>query len=226
MNADMMMENIRIIKERIAAAAKRAGRQSSDITLVAVSKTMPVESIKMAIHAGIVDFGENYYQETREKMPLLGKEIRWHFIGHLQTNKAKYIAGHFTLVHSVDSDDLAYALGKRAVQAGLIQPVLLEVKIDSAETKFGASPDETIDLAGRIASTPGLELKGLMGMAPYGDDPEQTRPHFAHLRKLFLKLPIEHRQILSMGMSGDFETAIEEGATLVRVGTAIFGHRS
>lgn len=218
-------DNIARVRERIARAAERAGRDPATITLVAVSKTVEPAHIREALEAGIRDLGENYYQEARDKQPLFGPEARWHFIGHLQTNKAKYVAGRFFLVQSVDSEALALELGKRAQAAGTTQAVLIEVKLDPAATKFGAEPDAALELAARVAETPGLRLRGLMGMAPFGDDPEQARPHFARLRGLYGQLPAEHRQILSMGMTADFEAAIAEGATLVRIGTAIFGTR-
>jgi pyridoxal phosphate enzyme (YggS family) len=218
-------DNIARVRERIARAAERAGRDPAAITLVAVSKTVPPERVREAVAAGIRDLGENYYQEARDKLPLFGPEVRWHFIGHLQTNKAKYIAGRFALVHSIDSDELARELGKRALAAGGEQPVLVEVKLDPEAAKFGVEPDAAPDLVSRVAEIPGLRLQGLMGMAPFVDDPDRTRPYFAQLRGLFELLPIEHRQILSMGMTSDFEIAIEEGATMVRIGTAIFGQR-
>jgi len=218
-------ENITRVRERIAEAAARAGRDPAEITLVAVSKTVEPARIREAVEAGILDLGENYYQEVREKMPLFGPDVRWHFIGHLQTNKARYVAGRFALVHSVDSEALARELGKRALAANTEQPVLIEVKLDPAATKFGVEPDAVPELAAYVAQTPGLQLCGLMGMAPFVDDPEETRPCFAPLRGLFEQLPAEYRQTLSMGMTADFEVAIEEGATLVRIGTAIFGKR-
>lgn len=218
-------DNVAHVQERIAQAAERAGRDPAGITLVAVSKMVEPARIREAVEAGIRDLGENYYQEAREKMTLLGPDIRWHFIGHLQTNKAKHVVGRFALVHSVDSEVLARELGRRAQAAGIVQPVLIEVKLDPATTKFGVEPDAAWSLVERVAQTSGLQLCGLMGMAPWGEKAEAARPHFARLRGLFERLPAECRQTLSMGMTADFEVAIEEGATLVRIGTAIFGRR-
>jgi PLP dependent protein len=218
-------ENLRIVRERIAAAAIRSGRAPSDITLVAVSKTRPAEHVLQVVEAGQRDFGENYVQEARDKMGSLPVELRWHFIGHLQTNKAKYVVGRYALVHGVDRLELATELGKRALTAGVVQPVLIEVRLDPADTKGGADPEKALALAEVIGSIPGLGLRGLMGMPPFFADPNDARPFFARLRDLFDTLPPVNQQVLSMGMSGDFEVAIEEGATMVRVGTAIFGRR-
>ncbi|MGC8667117.1 MAG: YggS family pyridoxal phosphate-dependent enzyme [Chthonomonadales bacterium] len=217
--------NIAEVRARIARAALSAGRDPKDITLVAVSKTVDTERIREAWEAGITDFGENYYQEVRTKMQELPRQIRWHFIGHLQTNKAKYIAGRFALVQSVDREELAEELGRRANAAGCTQPVLVEVKLDPAATKHGVPPDQTIDFCNRVRAIPGLQLTGLMGMAPLLQHPEQARPYFAELRRIFERLPEENRRVLSMGMSADFDVAIQEGSTMVRVGTAIFGAR-
>jgi pyridoxal phosphate enzyme (YggS family) len=220
-----IQENIDIVRAKIAAAAQRSGRNPLDITLLAVSKKVDPERIQNAINAGILDFGENYYQEAREKLPLFKDTIRWHFIGHLQTNKAKYIAGNFALVHSVDTIDLAKELSKRALLRQLRQPILAEVLLDPSGSKFGMDVDKTLRLCEDIAMLEGVELLGLMGMPPMVENPEEIRPVFRQMRHLFDHLPEENRKILSMGMSGDFEAAIEEGSTLVRVGTAIFGHR-
>jgi pyridoxal phosphate enzyme (YggS family) len=218
--------NIDVVRSRIADAARRSGRDPDDITLVAVTKTVDPARIQAAADTGIRDFGENYYQEARDKLPLFGSEIRWHFIGHLQSNKAKYIAGRFDLIHSVDSLNLAAEIGKRASNRGLIQEVLIEVKLAESDAKHGVEPERTLDLAGDIAQTAGVRLRGLMGMAAFGGGSEDSRPYFARLRGLFDQLPPVNRVVLSMGMTGDFEVAIEEGATLVRIGTAIFGVRN
>jgi pyridoxal phosphate enzyme (YggS family) len=218
-------ENIKNVQHRIAAAAARSGRESSQITLCAVTKTVDVGRIREAVAAGIRDLGENYYQEAREKLDLLSPEVRWHFIGHLQTNKAKYVVGHFALVQSVDRIELANELGKRAERAGVIQPVLIEVKLDPNETKTGVAPDEALKLAEGVADVPGLRLEGFMGIPPITGVAEDARRYFIRLRTLFDELPDEFRKTLSMGMTSDFEVAIEEGATMVRVGTAIFGRR-
>lgn len=219
-------ENIAHVRERIACASERAGRRAEEIILVAATKRVEPARIQEAVDAGIRDFGENYYQEARQKLPLFGPEVRWHFIGHLQKNKAKYVMGRFVLIQSVDSEALARELGKRAAAIGITQDVLIEVKIDpfSAE-KQGVEPEGTLELAGVVAAIPGIRLCGLMGMAPVVADPREAAPYFRRLRGLFEQLPGTYRRILSMGMTADFEVAIAEGSTMVRVGTAIFGRR-
>ena len=217
-----------LVRERIAAAARRAGRDPGEVLLVAVSKRHPPEAVAAAIAAGVRDFGENYVQEAQEKVAALGRraadgeEIRWHLIGALQANKARAAVRTFDLVQSVDRDDLARRLGRIAAEEGRTLPVLVEVNLTPDPSRAGAAPEEAPALCERVAQTPGLELRGLMGMAPFAGDP---RPHFARLREMFGALPDRNRRILSMGMSGDFEVAVEEGATLVRVGTALFGPR-
>jgi len=218
-------DNILRVRERIASAASRAGRDPRGITVVAVTKSVDVERIREALAAGIQDLGENYYQEVREKMPLVPGPVRWHFIGHLQSNKAKHVIGRFALIQSVDSLALAKELSRRAEAAGCRQEVLIEVKLDPAATKQGVQPAAALDLASHADSLGGLVVRGFMGMAPVLDDPEQARPYFASLRRLFQELPPANRHILSMGMTADFEAAILEGANLVRIGTAIFGPR-
>lgn len=218
-------DNIAAVRDRIIAAASRVNRDPSCVTLMAVSKMVPADRVLLAYQAGVMDLGENYVQEARAKAQLLPEAVRWHFIGHLQTNKARQVAGRFALVHSVDRMELAIELGKRAVAQGVTQDVLVEVKLDEAATKFGVDPVAALDLVGQCTGIEGLAVRGLMGMAPYSDDPQASRPHFARLKQLFDQLPAENRIVLSMGMSGDFEVAVEEGSTLVRVGTAIFGAR-
>ena len=220
-----IQDNIDIVTEKIASAAEKSGRTLQDITLVAVSKKVAPARIQQAIDAGILDFGENYYQEAREKLPLFDSSLRWHYIGSLQTNKAKYIAGNFTLVHSIDRYDLAVELSKRALQHHIRQPILAEVLLDPSGSKSGMDMDKTLILCEDIAQLEGVELLGLMGMPPQAENSEDIRPIFRQMRQLFDHLPMDNRRILSMGMSGDFEVAIEEGSTLVRIGTAIFGHR-
>ena len=224
--AESISDNIDRLRERIAQAAERVGRAAEEITLVAVTKTVPVERIREAAAAGQVDFGENYYQEAREKLPLFGPEVRWHFIGHLQSNKAGYVAGRFALIQSVDSVGLARKLGAAAQAAGTVQPILIEVKLDEEATKFGIDPERALELAAEAAELPGLALQGLMGMASFTADKSVVRAQFAKLRSLFDRLPAAQKLVLSMGMTGDFEPAIEEGSTMVRIGTAIFGARA
>lgn len=220
--------NIAQIRERIAAAAAHAGRDGADITLVAVTKTVDAQRIEQAYQAGIRDFGESYVQEALTKLgqpPLDMSDIHWHFIGHLQTNKVRDVVGRFTLIQSVDSLRLAQAIGQRAERAGQTEAILLEIKLDPVATKFGFAPEEVAQAAEQVARIPGIRLRGLMGIAPYASDPEAARPFFQKLNTLFSQLPPDARQTLSMGMSGDYEVAIEEGATLIRIGSALFGPR-
>jgi pyridoxal phosphate enzyme (YggS family) len=223
-------ENLAGVRERIEAAARRSGRDPERVRLVAVSKTVDPERVRQAIGAGAKILGENYVQEAQKKIEVLGHEVAWHFIGHLQTNKAKVAAGLFDCIQSVDSVNLAQELGRRAKQRGKVLPVLLQVNVSGEATKFGAKEKETLLLAENLSTTEGIEVKGLMTMPPYFEDPEASRPYFVELRRLSeqlaqQKIPGISMEELSMGMSSDFEVAVEEGATLVRVGTAIFGPR-
>ncbi len=218
-------DSVARVRDRIAGAARDAGRDPASITLVAVTKTVEIARIGQAIRAGITDLGENYIQEARDKLSALGPEVRWHFIGHLQSNKVRYAVGNFALIQSVDTERLGVEIGRRSAALGTLQHILVEVKLDPFGAKFGVEPDMALDLVGALAGVPGLAVDGLMGMPPLGGDPEAARPYFARLRRLYDELPVQHRVVLSMGMSGDFEQAICEGATMVRVGTAIFGHR-
>ena len=227
-----MKDRISRIQARIAKAAKNCGRSPDEVSLLAVSKTKPVASIQQALDAGLVLFGENYIQESREKVnELAATSARWHFIGHLQSNKAKYAVRLFDLIHSVDSVKLARELNKQAAKIGKVQPVLIQVNISGEASKSGTARDEAVDLATEISSMNNLVLQGLMTMPPFFDDPERARPYFKALRELRdhirnLAIPNVSMDELSMGMTGDFEAAIAEGATLVRVGTAIFGERA
>ena len=221
--------NVARVRERIAAAAARAGRRAADIVLVAASKTVDPDWILAAAQAGMADFGENYVQEAQPKIARIGHGVRWHFVGHLQTNKAKQAVALFDIVQTVDSERLAAELDRRAHSAGRRLAVLLEVNTSGEETKFGVSPDETLRLAETVAGLEALELKGLMTMGRLGVEPAEARAGFALLRRVFdevcRQLPGAEMAWLSMGMSGDFEVAIEEGSNMVRVGTAIFGPR-
>ena len=224
-------DNIASIQERISKSALRAGRDPVEIRLVAVSKTVSAESIQEAIAAGVTILGENYVQEARNKIARIGKQVEWHFIGHLQSNKAKYAVDLFSMIQSVDRLALAEELGQEANKRGKIVPVLIQVNISGEESKSGIDPQETLQLLERIAALQHLAVQGLMTMPPWFEDPEDARPYFSAMRKLREKLSREKipgvaLQELSMGMSGDFEVAIEEGATLVRIGTAIFGPRN
>lgn len=227
MTGSGIAERLRAVQERIAAAATRAGRDPSGVRLVAVSKTQPIEAVRAAYAAGARDFGENYAAELAEKIAATGDlaDARWHFIGHLQTNKVKLIAGA-ALVHGVDSARLASAIAARF--ADRVTPVLVQVSLAGEAQKSGAGRDEVPGILEAIAATGGrVVARGLMTMPPLTEDPEQVRPVFRALRELRDALGGPERlPDLSMGMSGDYEVAIEEGATLVRVGTAIFGVRS
>lgn len=219
-------DSLKFIRGRIAQACARVHHSPESICLIAVSKTVSPERILAAYNEGNQrDFGENYWQEAREKIPLLPSDIHWHFIGKLQTNKAKYTVGRFKLIHSVDRVELLQEIQRQASKQEIVQDVLLEVKLSSETAKSGAPPDQLPDLVGMILSLPHVRLLGLMGMAPYSDQPERARPYFARLRALFETLPAENRVWLSMGMTGDFEIAIEEGSNMLRIGTAIFGAR-
>lgn len=219
-------DKLSLVRERIDAAARKSGRSGSDITLVAVTKTRPVDEIREAVACGVTDIGENYVQETEAKYAEVGDCVRWHMIGHLQRNKAKHAVELFDLIHSVDSEQLAVEIGRRAEAIGKRQDVLIEVAVSGEATKFGAQPEEVVRLADEISNVRGVRLCGLMGMAPFLANPEETRPYFAKLRESWNGLPEEQRLYLSMGMTQDFEIAIEEGSNMVRVGTAIFGPRA
>ncbi|MEI6511653.1 MAG: YggS family pyridoxal phosphate-dependent enzyme [bacterium] len=220
-----VVANLENVKAQIARVCDKVGRNPEHVTLVAVTKQIDNDRIMEAYNAGQRDFGESYWQEARHKLDALPKDIRWHFVGHLQMNKARYVAGRFALIQSVDKEDLAAELSKRAIAQGINLAILLEVNISDEASKSGVKPEITLEVAGRIAEMPGIELKGLMGIAPIGTTGDLARPCFRKLRSLFDQLPVENRQILSMGMSDDFEVAIEEGSTMVRIGTAIFGSR-
>jgi pyridoxal phosphate enzyme (YggS family) len=218
-------QNLAAVRERIARAADRAGRDESEIKLIAVSKTIDAERIREAIAAGATDLGENYVQEALEKWQAIGPAARWHFIGHLQKNKVKYAVEAFDMIQSVDSIELAREIGKRALARGGAMDVLIEVNVAEEDSKFGSAPEKALELAEQVQEVEGIRLQGLMGMAPFLSDPEKVRPYFARLKGIWDRLPKEQRLWLSMGMSGDFEAAILEGSNMVRVGTAIFGER-
>ena len=223
-------ENILRIRERIAAAAARAGRDPSGVRLMGVTKTVGDDRILQAIEAGIDIIGENYVQEARRKIELMGKSAEWHFIGHLQTNKAKYAVRLFDMIHSVNRMSLAEELNRRAAGAGVVCRVLIEVNLGGEESKSGAPPEEAPALIRSVAQMANLSIRGLMTMAPWYEDPERARPCFAGLRAIRDRIAAENipnvaMRELSMGMTDDFEVAVEEGSTIVRVGRAIFGER-
>ncbi|MBR5361034.1 MAG: YggS family pyridoxal phosphate-dependent enzyme [Lachnospiraceae bacterium] len=227
----MIKENIDDVKKNIENAIIKGGRDSDDVSLIAVSKTKPVTMLKEAYDAEIRDFGENKVQEIIEKYDKLPSDIRWHMIGHLQTNKVKYIADKIYMIHSVDSYKLAEEISKQAVKAGRVIPVLIEVNIAGEESKFGVTSADAEALIRSIAPLPGISIKGLMTVAPYTDDPESNRTYFRALKQLSVDITSKNIDnitmgVLSMGMTGDYEVAIEEGASYVRVGTGIFGARN
>jgi pyridoxal phosphate enzyme (YggS family) len=219
-------ENMNRIRERIQAAVRRSGRQPDAIRLVAVSKAVDVERIRAAVAHGVSEIGENYVQEAAAKLPALADlALTRHFIGHLQRNKARHAVEWFDVVQSVDSLPLAESLSRRAMARGRELEVLLEVNVAGEATKSGVAPEEALALAEQVTFLPGLKLGGLMGIAPLAGTPDDARRAFRRLRQLFDQLPSSYRQTLSMGMTGDFEIALEEGSTMVRIGTGIFGQR-
>lgn len=226
----MVSENILKIKQKIWEVCQKVGRNPDEITIVAVTKTVPVEKIKEAINAGIYDIGENRVQELLEKRNSL-ENVRWHFVGHLQTNKVKYIVNFIHLIHSVDSLKLALEIDKRAEKINRPVDVLIEVNTSGEKTKYGVKPEETIEIVKQISENcKFVHIKGLMTLAAYSPDPENARTMFKMLKNLsdeIAKLNLKNVEMkhLSMGMSNDYWIAIEEGATIVRIGTAIFGPR-
>jgi pyridoxal phosphate enzyme (YggS family) len=225
---NFIAQNLAEVRAAIAAAAHRADRDPAAVRLVAVSKTVDLERIRAAIAAGQDLFGENYLQEAKAKIDALGRQVSWHLVGHLQTNKAKGAVALFDLLHAVDRGKLARALEAAAARLGKIQDVLIQVNQGGEETKFGVAPEAAPDLLQEVTRLPHLRVLGLMTMPPWFSDPEEVRPYFRALQELrdrlrdLSGLPLPE---LSMGMSGDYVVAVEEGATLVRVGTAIFGRR-
>lgn len=227
----MVKENLLEVEKHIQAACKRAGRDRSEVTLIAVSKTKPVSMLNKAYESGIREFGENKVQEMMDKYDELPSDIHWHMIGHLQRNKVKYLMGKSYLIHSVDSLRLAQEISAQSVKHGVKTDILIEVNIAGEETKFGISGEETIQLVTEAAKLPNIHIQGLMTIAPYVEDPEENRMYFRKIKELSVdiadkKIDNVHMRILSMGMTGDYEVAIEEGATMVRVGTGIFGERN
>jgi pyridoxal phosphate enzyme (YggS family) len=226
---DQIRKNLEEIKWRLADAARRAGRDPAEVRLVAVSKTVDLERLGQAVAAGQTLFGENYVQEAKTKIASLGPGLTWHFIGHLQSNKAKIAVELFDLIHSVDRASLAQALEQAAARRDKTQDILLQVNLAGEASKSGTTPEHAQDLLSEISKMPHLRVMGLMTMPPWFDDPERVRPYFRALRELrdrLRGLPAADLPELSMGMTGDFEAAVSEGATLVRIGTAIFGQRS
>jgi len=218
------------VSKRIAAACKRVGRNPKEVTLIAVSKTMPVEAIREAMVCGMMEFGENRPQELRDKQAVISEPVHWHMIGSLQTNKLKYVIGKTTLIHSVDSVHLASAIEEMSAKKDLITDILLEINIAGEASKHGIAPEETEALVQEIARFSHVKVRGLMTVAPYTEVAEENREYFRKMKQLMVDINSKnidnvYMDMLSMGMTGDYEIAVEEGATLVRVGTGIFGHR-
>ena len=223
-------ENLNIVRKNIEAACAACGRETGEVKLIAVSKTKPLSMLEEAYTDGCRDFGENKVQELVDKYEAMPKDIRWHMIGHLQRNKVKYIVDKVFLIHSVDSLRLAQEIEKEAAKKGVSVNILVEVNVAEEESKFGMTASETVSLVEEIAKLPHIRIKGLMTIAPYVEDSEENRRYFAKLKQIYVD--IIHKNIdnvfmeeLSMGMTGDYEVAITEGATYVRVGTGIFGER-
>lgn len=227
----MICENLKEVEEKIEAACKRAGRDRSEITLIAVSKTKPVEMLEEVYQTGIREFGENKVQEMMDKYEVLPKDIHWHMIGHLQTNKVKYIIDKVDLIHSVDSMKLAETIEKEAAKKNLTANILVEVNVAEEESKFGLKMEEVIPFIEKISAFSHVRVCGLMTIAPFVENSEENREIFTNLRKLSVDINAKNIDnvnvsILSMGMTNDYAVAIEEGATMVRVGTGIFGARN
>lgn len=227
----MLQEQLKNVESKISAACERAGRNPKEVTLIAVSKTKPVEVLQEAYDLGVRVFGENKPQELAAKYEELPKDIHWHMIGHLQTNKVKYIIDKVDCIHSVDSLKLAETIEKEAAKRDLIMDVLIEVNVAEEESKFGLKIDEVVPFIEKIATFPHIRICGLMTIAPFVENSEENREIFADLRKLSVDITAKNIDnvnvsILSMGMTNDYEVAIEEGATMVRVGTGIFGTRN
>lgn len=226
----MLTNNYDLVINNIETSCKKAGRSPEEVTLIAVSKTKPVTMLQEIYNHGCRDFGENKVQELLDKYEVLPKDIKWHMIGHLQRNKVKYIVDKVSLIHSVDSLRLAEEISKEALKKHVEVNILVEVNVANEETKFGTTSLEAIELVKAISGLPGIHVKGLMTIAPYVEDAEKNRQYFAQLKQLSVDIITKNidnvsMDILSMGMSGDYEVAVEEGATYVRVGTGIFGER-
>lgn len=227
---EYIKSNILELKKRVAAAAKKSGRAAEEIKIIAVTKTIEPVRIAKAVEEGILDLGENRVQELCEKYDIISKDCRWHLIGHLQTNKVKYIIDKVDLLHSLDSLELATEIQKRAEKAGMIINSLIQVNVAGEESKFGLEPGRLPDFLKEVSIMANIKVKGLMTIAPFASDPEKIRYVFRELRKMLIDIRTENNDnidmdYLSMGMSNDFEVAIEEGANIVRIGTAIFGER-
>ena len=227
----MITENLEQVRRNIVEACKAVNRDPSEVTLISVSKTKPVSMLQEAYDAGSRDFGENKVQEIMDKYPQLPSDIRWHMIGHLQRNKVKYIVDKVALIHSVDSLRLAETIENEAAKHNVTVPILIEVNVAQEESKFGLKTEEVLSLVESVAVLPHINIKGLMTIAPYVEDPEENREIFRELKKLSVDIAAKNinnvnMSVLSMGMTGDYQVAVQEGATMVRVGTGIFGERN
>lgn len=227
----MLKDNLEKVREKINAACARVGRNPEEVTLVAVSKMKPLSDIETLLETGQMEYGENYVQELCDKYENISKPVHWHMIGHLQTNKVKYIIDKTVLIHSVDSVHLAKQIEKEAAKKNLTAQILIQVNIAEEETKFGLDTDNLIQIIKEISEFPHVHIRGLMTSAPFVADPEENRCYFKKLHELFIDIGRKNidnvtMDILSMGMTNDYEVAIEEGATMVRVGTGIFGERN
>lgn len=227
----MILENIKQVEENIIKSCEKVRRDPKEVTLIAVSKTKPYTAIEEALPSGVLDYGENKVQELTEKYEILPKDIRWHMIGHLQRNKVKYLVGKVELIHSVDSLRLANQIETEFAKKNEISNILIEVNMANEESKFGITSETTEQLVREISKLEHVRIKGLMTIAPYTDNPETNREYFRNMKKLSVDITEKNidnvsMNVLSMGMTGDYQVAIEEGATMVRVGTGIFGERN
>ena len=227
----MLKDNLQAVQDNISTACQKAGRDVSEVTLIAVSKTKPLSDLEEILDCGVLEFGENKVQELCDKEERIKSPVHWHMIGHLQTNKVKYIVDKVTLIHSVDSVKLAKQISKEAEKKNVDVNILIEVNVAQEESKFGITTEETLTLIREVATLPRVHIKGLMTIAPFVSDPEDNRMVFLTLKQLSVHIDAEHienvsMEVLSMGMTNDYMVAIEEGATMVRVGTGIFGARN
>lgn len=227
----MVKENLEEVERRINEACARVNRDRSEVTLIAVSKTKPVSMVEEAMDCNIIEFGENKVQELTNKYEQLPKSLHWHLIGHLQRNKVKYIVDKVCLIHSVDSYKLAEAISIEAVKKEVDVKILIEVNVAEEESKFGVTVSEAVELTEQISKLPNVFIEGLMTIAPFVENPEENRQYFKKLKQLAVDIEEKNidnvnMSVLSMGMTGDYEVAIEEGATMIRVGTGIFGERN
>ena len=227
----MILENIKQVEENIIKSCEKVGRDPKEVTLIAVSKTKPYTAIEEALPSGVLDYGENKVQELTEKYEILPKDIRWHMIGHLQRNNVKYLVGKVELIHSVDSLRLANQIETEFAKKNEIANILIEVNMANEESKFGITSETTEQLVREISKLEHVRIKGLMTIAPYTDNPETNREYFRNMKKLSVDITEKNidnvsMNVLSMGMTGDYQVAIEEGATMIRVGTGIFGERN